>query len=392
MIKAQKQLEYLIGDVVKYGNLFIESDAGRNWEKLGTGSMSSNNLPKWAIFYNDLFGSKFNDVVESLLAIPVSVYQKGKILDEIKSLCNKIEELKPVNGDNTALGNGKTFISTQPEVIFKFREKFEYLFEAEIVENYPWNGHERNDVIIIKDVNDDYQDILLDKYYAVIDHYENLESKRIKELEGQLRDHQNIVLNLKRDLNSNHVLSDKIEKLIDRNDQLNITKKKLETDNNLLSTQIQEFKILLDRIHLEQKANEAFKIQLERDIEGLQKENIKLRSENDGVYLLDEDLDDDTHTDLFALILLNELDLLQSRFWGNSTKEKIAHLIWNMLKISKKKKLTQSSIMRYRHILLNPQTNVSVYQGWQNKYGDRVAEVINKNLGNREIKIKKDLK
>jgi hypothetical protein len=392
MVNARKQLEYLISDVVKYGNLFIESDAGRNWEKLGTGSMSSNYPPKWAVFYADLSGNKFNDIVESLIACPVSNYQKGKILGEIKSLFNKIKELNPLNGDINSTSNGKTYISTQPEVIVKFRKEFECLFDIEVVDNYPWNGHERNDIIIIKAVNDVYQDILLDRYFSIIAHYENLEAKRIRDLEEQLRDHQNIVLNLKRDLNSNHVLSDKIEKLVDRNDQLIITKKKLETDNNLLSTQIQEFKILLDRIDLKQKANEASKIQLERDIEGLQKENIKLRSENDGVYLLEEDLDDDTHTDLFALILLNELDLLQSRFWGNSTKEKIAHLIWNMLKISKKKKLTQSSIVRYRHILLNPQTNVSVYQGWQNKYGDRVAEVINKNLGNREIKIKKNLK
>jgi hypothetical protein len=387
MDNSRKQLEYLISDVVKYGKLFIESDAGENWEHLGTGSINSRYLPSWAIFYTDLIGSEFKDSINKLLDYPVSSYHKGGILDEIKDLYYKIKELDPVNWNNTSIDKLKTSIATKPEVINKFEKEFKYLFENDVIDNYPWNGHERNDVIVIKPINVDFKEVLLESYFSIIDYYENLEAKRIRELEEQLRDHQNIVLSLKRDLNSNQVMSDKIEKLTDRNDQLNVTKKKLETDNDLLSTQIQELKILLDGIYLKQEANEGLRTQLLSDIEGLQKENNKLRSENDNVYLLEDDLSDEIHNDMFALILMNELDLLQPRLWGDSTKEKITYLIWNMLKISKKKKLTQSSIIRYRHILLNPKTNASVYKGWQKNYGERVAEVISRSLGNREVKI-----
>ena len=49
----------------------------------------------------------------------------------------------------------------------------------------------------------------------------------------------------------------------------------------------------------------------------------------------------------------------------NSTKSGVTNFFYNMLKISKKKKLSPQSLERYRHILTNPHVEPSKYKGWK---------------------------
>ncbi|MFC3561169.1 hypothetical protein [Pedobacter jamesrossensis] len=124
----------------------------------------------------------------------------------------------------------------------------------------------------------------------------------------------------------------------------------------------------------------------------LQEVNVILKSENESIYLVNEEEEEGTHNDMFALILLNELGFLESREMLGSTNSRVATFLYNVLKISKKKKLSPQSIARYRHILVNPETEPSIYEGWQRIYGNRVTEVMKGFLPNRQVKLTKPIK
>lgn len=248
MVNAPKQLEYLISNVVKYGKLFIESDAGRNWEHLGTGSINSERLPWWATFYTELKNGEFIDFTEKLLAHPVNNYQKGEILNEIKELYYKIKELDPANWNNTPLDKLKTSIATKPEVVEKFRKQFEYLVAQDVIDKYTWK---KDDVIAINPVNDVFKAIILEGYFSIIDHYENFEANRIKELEQRLREYENTIYIYKKDLKK---LNEVVRALKDENNAL---KKKNREGNQIdeinidaLSSNDREKMMLLYRLGL----------------------------------------------------------------------------------------------------------------------------------------------
>src|SRR5690554_921726 len=58
-------------DVIFYGSLFIQSEAGSNWENLWKGSDRSPIEPNWLKFYYDLRTDKFQDLIETLLCYQV---------------------------------------------------------------------------------------------------------------------------------------------------------------------------------------------------------------------------------------------------------------------------------------------------------------------------------
>lgn len=355
-IESRKWFKYSKSDITNYGKLFINSEGGQNWEELWEGSPVSMTPPSWLQFYFDLETNKFQRLIENMLDYEVSGYQREQTVIEIKDLIDKIERIEPEDSKNVL---PKTRIRIECENIEKFKKKIEILV-GDVIENDPWGEHDINDFIILKPINHDFKDILLEGYYSIIKHYESLDQQKIKELENQVQDLKSTAKTLKEVTKSNEYKLNELQ-------ALNV---KYKSECNQLKIQ-----------HTKDKETIG---ELTRDIK-------KLRAENDMVYILEDDLPDSLYNDMFALLVLNELDFLNSPIWHQCTREKVATVILNMLKISKKQKLSETSIIKYRDILLNPATEPKIYAGWQNKYGKRLEEVINKNFDNREIKLTKPL-
>ncbi len=181
-------------DVIFYGSLFIQSEAGSNWENLWKGSDRSPIEPNWLKFYYDLRTDKFQDLIETLLCYQVGAYQKEKLIQEMKELVEKIKGIKP---DAHASPNLRTRVSIEPAVLKKNEEAIKFLFENYVVTNYPWAEKEPQDIIVFGVINDKFKDTLLDGYYSVINYYENEDQQKILKLEQQVQQLNNKIATLK---------------------------------------------------------------------------------------------------------------------------------------------------------------------------------------------------
>ncbi|TCK82894.1 hypothetical protein [Albibacterium bauzanense] len=345
--------------IINYGKLFIDSEGGCNWEKLWIGSTKSLSRPSWLHFYYDLYTNKFQESIDNLLNYEIGAYQREQIIHDTKDLVEILKTTETTNPQNPA---SKTYVSIELAALEKFKEAIEYLFENYILENFPWGEGERQDIVIIKLINGQFKEILLEGYYSIINYYENEDQQKIRELEKQIQDFKNTIQILKEDTKLN------------------------ESRLNELKNQKNEIQSKSNQLKVQQRTDK-------KSIKELTKEIQKLRQENDVVYSLEDDLSDSTHNDLFALILLNELDLLDSKVWDNAESiDDVANVLYNLLKISKKLKLTAKSIVKYRGIILYPHTDHKRYEGWQKTYNKRVTEIMNKYLPKKEIKLIKPIK
>jgi len=340
MQSNNERVNGLLDRILLFGEQFLSSDGGNNWSKTIFFSIKATfSLPQWIAFYVNILGDQLDDLISSLYELEISSYNRQKIIAQIQLMITKLTDFDAVDID-PAVGNVRYEVSA--DFLKKFRSEIEILFDKDIVVNYPWAQGERDDVIVINSsANHKIKELLLDNYHSVIDFYENAEAKKIMDLQAEVS-----------------ALGKEIDLL----------KIKLTTQQN------------------------SFEDLLLQETEELKKENKQLKEDNSLLYVLTDDDPDEVYNDMFALILLNELGLLETPEMLNATKNAVAKFLYNMLKISKKKKLTTQSITRYRHILLNPHTAPSVYEGWQRVYGKRVSDVIEEMLPGREVKLVKPIK
>lgn len=330
----------LLDKILLFGEQFLSSDGGTNWSKtIFFSTKATFSLPQWLAFYVNILDDQISVLVNSLYELEISSYNRQKVKVQIQSMINKLTDFDVIEGD-PAVGNVSYRVTV--DFLKKFRSEIEILFDKDIVVNYPWGPGERDDVIIIKSsTNHKIKELLLDNYHAVIDFYENAEAKKLMDLQSEVS---------------------ALEK------EINLLNIKLATQQN------------------------NFDDLLLQETEELKKEIKQLKEDNSLLYVLNGDEPEEVYNDMFALILLNELGLLETPEMLNATKNAVANFLYNMLKISKKKKLTKQSITRYRHILLNPHTEPSVYEGWQRIYGKRVSDVIEEMSPGREVKLIKPIK
>jgi len=339
MQSNNERVNGLLDRILLFGEQFLSSDGGNNWSKtIFFSTKATFSLPHWIAFYVNILGDQLGNLISSLYELEISSYNRQKIIAQLQSMITKLTDFDAVEID-PAVGNVRYEVSA--DFLKKFRSEIEILFDKDIVVNYPWAQGERGDVIVINSsANHKIKELLLDNYHSVIDFYENAEAKTIMDLQAEVS-----------------VLGKEIDLL----------KIKLTTQQN------------------------SFEDLLLQETEELKKENKQLKEDNSLLYVLTDDDPEEIYNDLFALILPNELDLLETPEMLNSTKSGVGNFFYNMLKISKKKKLSQESIIRYRHILTNPHTDPSVYEGWQRVYGKRVSEVIGALSRDRSIKLTKPL-
>lgn len=340
MQSNNERVNGLLDRILLFGEQFLSSDGGNNWSKtIFFSTKATFSLPQWIAFYINILGDQLDDLISSLYELEISSYNRQKIIAQIQSMITKLTEFDPVEVD-PAVRNVRYEVSA--DFLKKFRSEIEILFDKDIVVNYPWAKGERDDLIVINSsANHKIKELLLDHYHSVIDFYENAEAKKIMDLQAE------------------------VSELGKEIDLLRIK----------LSTQQNNFEDLVLQ-----------------ETEDLRKENKKLKEDNSLLYVLNDDDPEEVYNDMFALILLNEFGLLETPEMLRATKNAVANFLYNMLKISKKKKLTQQSITRYRHILLNPHTEPSVYEGWQRIYGKRVSDIIEEMLPGREVKLIKPIK
>lgn len=181
-------------DVILYGSLFIQSEAGSNWENLWKGSDRSPIEPNWLQFYYDLRTDKFQDLIETLLCYKIGDYQKEKLIQDIKELVEKIKGIKPATHTSPNL---RSQVSIEPSVLKKNEETIKFLFENDVVTNYPWAEKEPQDIILFGVINDKFKETLLDGYYSIINHYENEDQQKIQMLEKQVAQLNNKITTLK---------------------------------------------------------------------------------------------------------------------------------------------------------------------------------------------------
>ncbi|WP_231427009.1 hypothetical protein [Pedobacter sp. Leaf250] len=340
MQSNNERVNGLLDRILTFGEQFLSSDGGNNWsETIFFSTKATFSLPQWISFYVNILGDQLGDLIRSLYELEISSYNRQKIIAQIQSMITKLTDFDPVEVD-PAVRNVRYEVSA--DFLKKFRSEIEILFDKDIVVNYPWAKGERDDVIVINSsANHKIKELLLDHYHSVIDFYENAEAKKIMDLQAEV---------------------------------------------SALGKEIDLLKIKLTS----QQNN--FEDLLLQETGDLRKENKQLKEDNSLLYVLNDDDSEEVHNDMFALILLNELGLLETPEMLRATKNAVANFLYNMLKISKKKKLTKQSITRYRHILLNPHTEPSVYEGWQRIYGKRVSDIIEEMLPGREVKLTKPIK
>lgn len=222
---STEQFQYSKANIINYGQLFINSEGGQNWEKLWKGSSRSPIEPFWLHFYYNLETNKFQDSIESLFRYKIGAYRREKIIQETKDLIEKIKVTETINPENPAL---KTCVSIGPETLVKFKEKIEFLFENYILENYPLGEGDISDRVILKLVNGKFKEILLDGYYSIINHYENEDHQKIQKLKKKVKDLDNVI----QSQSNEHW--EKLAQLNNKIATLDVTLKILENENQEL--------------------------------------------------------------------------------------------------------------------------------------------------------------
>lgn len=180
-----EQFRYRKAEIITYGDLFIKSEGGYNWENLWKGSDKSPIDPHWLHFYYDLNTNKFQELIKSLFSYPIGDYRQETLIQEIDERIQKIKEINPSIPETP---NGRTQVNIESKVLEKNKEKIEFLFDRNVVYNYPWVEHERKDVIIFRPINEEFKDTLLDGYYSIINHYQNKDRQKIQKLENEIQD------------------------------------------------------------------------------------------------------------------------------------------------------------------------------------------------------------
>ena len=236
---SKRHFNYRKAEIFSYGKLFIKSEGGGNWEKIWKGSTKSLTEPFWLSFYYDLETRKFQDLIEQLFSYNIGVYQRSKLLEETKDIIKRINEIEPIIVDTPST---RPQVSIDPEILEKNKTKIEFLFDNDVVCNYPWGPHEKNDIIQFKSaVFEEFKDLLFDGYYSVIHHYENEDQKQIQKLEIQIQNLNNAIqsqndenrnkLALLRNKTSSIEVS--VKQLKDENQKLASANQKLDKDENI---------------------------------------------------------------------------------------------------------------------------------------------------------------
>lgn len=300
----RKQFRYCKASIINYGNLFIDSEGGRNWEKLWRGSSISPIAPFWLRFYYDLETTKFQKSIEDLLSYQVGNYRREQTIEEIKELIDRIKKIEPEDSGNP---QRRTHINIERDEIVKFRENIEFLFDNYVIENYPWDENDINEFIILKPVNHDFKEILLDGYYSIINHYENADQQKILELKKEIQG-------------------------------LNKTFQSQNNENRDKSA------LLTNKI-----------ASLEDSLRKLQAENQELKRANQKSHK-NENIDEEETPDSIAFILtfLYRMGILDSTVWPKErTDLQIASLLTDLLTLSGRDEINIGTLSRERKRIIN---------------------------------------
>lgn len=188
---TRMDLDTLLKTVAWYGEVFINTDGGDNWNKVHGFSIFTT---PWIKFYEGIMNNEFHEVCEKLTSLNVEKGERDLITDLFERLLLDLNKLSPA--DQII----KRAVSIQAYDVKRIEDGLNYLYSKNIALDDFWKDGVSDKEVLLHVNNYAFKSILKAAYITIIHSFESQDVNELKKVKTQVEENLREIKNLKTNL------------------------------------------------------------------------------------------------------------------------------------------------------------------------------------------------